>query len=60
MNTVLVWLLIATTSGTYESSSTSLIAKFATLDQCEHVRKNIPTKHSAVVAVCIQANVLKE
>lgn len=60
MSTVLVWLLIATSTGPRNTGNVSVIAKFQSAEQCEHVRKNIPRVPYSAEAVCIQANILKE
>ena len=58
MNTILVWLLIATSTGSHNGGNVSLIAKFQSVEQCEHVREQIPKSGYNVQAVCIQARIV--
>lgn len=56
---VLVWLLV---SVSYPSSSAGIgvltvVERFKTSEQCEHVNKNLPIKHNLSTR-CIQANIL--
>ena len=58
MNTVLVWLLIVTSTDLNLTGDVKVIAKFASLNQCEHVIKNIPRGGVTVRAACVQASIV--
>lgn len=53
---VLVWLLISTSDGSYNRGNVAVVERFKNKEQCEHVRANIPEKHSQG-SICIQANI---
>lgn len=53
MNTILVWLLLAST---YDGGM-QFPLMFKTLEQCQHVQKNIPGRY--VQSKCIQAEIIK-
>lgn len=57
MTTYLVWILIAVSGGTYNAGTVTQIANFKTLEECQHVLKNIPS--SNLSARCIQAEIVK-
>lgn len=59
MTEVLVWLLV---SVSYPDSIAGMgvltvVERFKTSEQCEHVNKNLPTKYNLSTR-CIQANIL--
>jgi hypothetical protein len=66
MNTILVWLLISLPGegpGYYSNVPTTTVAEFATLDECERVRRTIMTqqnRHATQALMCIQAKVISK
>ena len=56
MTTILVWLLLVVSDGPYNRGTASVLEKFPTAEQCEHVRRYIPT--TVVESHCVQANIL--
>lgn len=57
MTTITVWLLIA---GSYNTGrQTSVVERFATLQQCEHVVDALRAIQSIERVRCIQATVVK-
>ena len=55
---IMVWLLIAQSDGVYNRGNVSVVERFASEVQCEHVRKNIPGSGNNFDAKCVQARVL--
>jgi len=60
MNTVLLWLLVSISDGGSNRGNIVVIERFATVEDCEHVRKNLPMgAYVSNTARCIQANVIR-
>lgn len=57
MTIMLVWLLIATSHGSYTRGNVTVLERFKDQVQCEHVQRNIPAS-DWVVSKCIQAHIL--
>lgn len=57
MNTVLIWLLVSMSSSSHNYGTATVIERFATVEDCEHVRANLPG--SSHTARCIQAKVVR-
>lgn len=55
MKTALLWLLIVVSDGHYNKGTTNVLERFTDVEQCEHVRKNIP---GDVRSKCVQSKVV--
>lgn len=62
MTTVLLWLLVsvAGASGVSSSVPTVTVARFADLDECERVRRELMRDHWRQALRCVQARVVKD
>lgn len=57
MTTVIVWLLIAVSTGTYNRGTVTVVGSFATVTDCQAVRKHIPGNNTDTA--CVQAKLLR-
>lgn len=57
MASYIVWMLITASQGSNNYGTVTNIGNFKTLDQCQHVLKNIPSNDFK--ARCIQAEIVK-
>ncbi|MBQ5557935.1 MULTISPECIES: hypothetical protein [Gammaproteobacteria] len=59
METVTLWLLI--TVGGYYGHEATVVERFPTVEQCEHVRKSIPFSNESLRkgTRCVEAKVLR-
>lgn len=59
MTTILVWLLLVAPNVDYGSNkgNVAVLERFASVEQCEHVRKHI-SPDARVVSKCVQANIV--
>lgn len=55
---VLVWLLVSVSDGASNRGNISVLERFASEAQCEHVKANIPAHDSLFRARCVQARIL--
>lgn len=53
----ILWILIVVSNGPSSYGITTNVGSFKTLEQCQHVLKNIPS--TDVKARCIQAEIVK-
>lgn len=58
MKTILVWLLISVSDGSYNRGNVTVVERFATLKDCEHVRAATPKAEMQQEMRCVQANIV--
>lgn len=60
METIAVWLLISISTGTYNKGSTTVVATFATKQECIKTRESLKALGTYLIDVdCVAATVLK-
>ena len=59
MNTIIVWLLISVSAGSYNQGTTTVIGRFPDENSCKYVEQNLP-RQSVISTKCIQAKIVKE
>ena len=59
MTAITLWLLIAVSDGSYNRGNVTVVERFTSAEQCEHVRKSIANVGSGHEMRCVQAVVAR-
>lgn len=59
MTIITLWLLLSVSDGSYNRGNALVVERFATAEQCEHVRKHLAKLGSGHDTQCVQAQVAR-